>query len=120
MKERIAGIVSLVFLFIAYFVFRYALFDWHGMIEWPLDLLIVGIIVIAISGIVKGNKIVPVFTAAGYIIGFFSGHAFSVDYIVHGDELGSTGWQIWTCVYVAAMIAGVLVEAIRRKKHKEQ
>ena len=59
MRKRATGIAALAAIVAAYVVFRYPLFSLHGMKEFPLYLCILGAILIAFSGIVKGNRICP-------------------------------------------------------------
>ena len=120
MKKRIVGVTSLCAMLIAYFVFRYLLFEWHGMKQFPLYLLIVGIIVITVSGIIKGNRIAPVFTAAGYIVGFLGGYLLAAPSYDPGGGILNNMWQIWMNSYGTAIIAGILIEIFNGKKHKEQ
>ena len=119
MRKRIVGIASLCCLLLSYYVCRYLLFAWHGMKEFPFDLLVVGVVVIAVSGVIKGGRIAPVFTAAGYIVGFFCGYLLqTVSYDPGGGALNNM-WLIWMGFYGAAMIAGILLEIFSRKKRKE-
>lgn len=112
MKKRIVGIISLSVLLIAYIVFRYTLFEWHGMGDFPLYLLMVGAVIIVISGIIKSGKITPVFTVTGYIVGFFGGHLFAADYYDPGGGRLNSMWIIWMISYAIAIIAGVIITTI--------
>ena len=121
MKKRIAGIFSLCCLFIFYFVCRYLLFGWHGMKSFPGYLLVVGIIAVGISGIIMCGRFVPIFTAAGYIVGFFIGYIFQEDSFDPGGGRLNNMWEIWTVTFLAAIFVGVLAETfceIYQKKHK--
>ena len=122
MKKRIVGIASLCGLFIFYYVCRYSLFGWHGMVSFPGYLLVVGIIAVGISGIIIGRKIIPVFTAAGYLAGFFIGHIFEADiFDPNSGTYNSNMWMIWTVTFLSAIFAGVFAETfceIYQKKHK--
>lgn len=110
------GIVSLCALLIAYLVFRYPLFHLHGMKQFPLYLLIVGMAVIAVFGIVRGGRIAPVFTAVGYVVGFLVGCLLgSTSYDPGGGTLNNM-WQIWLGSYAAAVTAGVMIEIFSGKK----
>ena len=120
MKKRMVSIVSLCVLLIAFFSFRYLLFELHGMKQFPLYLLIVGIIVITVSGFIKGNRIAPILTVAGYIVGFFIGYLFAVTSYDPGGGTLNNMWLIWMGSYAAAIIAGILIEIFNGKKHKGQ
>ncbi len=115
MRKRIAGLVSLLALTGGYGVIRYPLFALHGMKDWPLVLFIAGVLIIALSGLLKGDKSVPVFTALGYIVGFVLGYIFQFDY---GREQNSM-WIIWTGCYAAAILAGVCVMIWNRRRGHE-
>ena len=112
MKKRIVGIASLLVLIGSYLMFRYPLLGWHGMKEWPFDLLIPGVIAALIAGIILGKRIVPVFTAAGYILGFFGGLLFQSDYYDIGGGRLNNMWIIWTLTYLAVIAAGIIAEII--------
>lgn len=118
MKKRAAGMVSLVLLLAAYAVFRYALFGWHGMKEFPLLLLWPGLVVIGISGLWRGNRIAPAFTVAGYCAGFFGGYLFRTFSLDPGGGLLSNMWLIWAGVYAAAILAGILIELVRGRARR--
>lgn len=120
MKKRMVSIVSLCVLLIAFFSFRYLLFELHGMKQFPLYLLIVGIIVITVSGFIKGNRIAPILTVAGYIVGFFIGYLLAVTSYDPGGETLNNMWLIWMGSYAAAIIAGILIEIFNGKKHRGQ
>ena len=120
MKKRIAGIVSLLVLIGSYLLFRYPLLDLHGMKEWPFDLLIPGIAAIVVAGIILGKRIVPVFTAMGYISGFFVGLLFQSDYYDSGGGRLNNMWAIWTVFYLAVIAAGVIAEIINEIMSKRK
>lgn len=112
MKKRLTGILSLIGLVGAYWALRYPLFFLHGMKEWPMILLILGIIVISVSGILFDRKFLPIFTAVGYPLGFALGYWFQFDY-GHGQN---SLWIIWTCVFLAAVLIGTGIEFSARKQ----
>lgn len=115
MRKRVTGIAALTAIAAAYFVFRYPLFSLHGMKEFPLYLCILGAILIVLSGIVKGNRILPIAAALGYIIGFPAGKLFEQNY---GEGLNSM-WIIWLICFAAAILLGVIVNCLinRDAKH---
>ncbi|MCH5204173.1 MAG: hypothetical protein J1F03_05450 [Oscillospiraceae bacterium] len=127
LKKRIVGFVSLCGLIIAYLVFRYPMIGWHGMYEFPFVLLIAGIVAVVISGIIIGNKIAPVFTTAGYVVGFFAGYFFNTDSYDPGGGLLNNMWIIWMFLFIGAIFAGVIIEIIigiadrcKKRKHEAQ
>lgn len=113
MKKRIVGIVSLLVLIGSYLLFRYPLFGLHGMKDWPMVLLIPGIIAALIAGVILGKRTVPVFTAVGYVLGFFGGALFQSTYYddSHGVTVNNM-WAIWTVSYLSVIAAGIIVEII--------
>ena len=112
MRKRVTGIAALASIVAAYVVFRYPLFSLHGMKDFPLYLCILGAVLIAISGIVKGNRILPVATALGYIIGFPAGKLFERNY---GEGLNSM-WIIWLICFAAAIVLGVIVNCLVQRE----
>ncbi|MCM1055509.1 MAG: hypothetical protein NC394_08310 [Bacteroides sp.] len=112
MKKRLNGALSLAGLIGAYLILRYPLFFLHGMKQWPFILFAFGGIVIAVSGLVFGKKILPLSTLIGYTVGFVLGYLFQFDYGIGLNSL----WIIWTCVYLAAVFVGSISEICFRNK----
>lgn len=112
MKERKTGILSFIGLAGAYFLVRYPLLFMHGMKEWPLDLFVLGVVAIILSGVIYKRKVLPVLTFAGYLLGFFIGYFFQFDY---GVGLNSM-WLIWSGVYLACILSGYVAERILKKR----
>lgn len=118
LKKRIAAFVSLAVLALSYGIIgSYPVYKLHHMKEWPFDLFIFGVIVIAIAGLAVGAKFTPSLTAAGYAIGFIAGYLFQYDYVVMADsdgnvlEMGNSLWIIWTLVFVGSILAGIIIDA---------
>jgi hypothetical protein len=105
MKKRGIGFVSLLVLLGSYWLFRYPLFETHGMKDWPLCLLVVAMVVTVISGVIMTGKVLPISAVCGYLLGFFAGYLFQFDY---GEGRNSL-WIIWTCCFGAAVIIGILI-----------
>ncbi len=114
MSKRATGIAALAAITAAYLVFRYPLFPLHGMKEFPLHLCLLGAILIAVSGIVKGNRILPIAAALGYIIGFPAGKLFERNY---GEGLNSM-WIIWLICFAAAILLGIIVNFLVHRDTK--
>ncbi|HIR32202.1 MAG TPA: hypothetical protein IAB83_09440 [Candidatus Faecousia faecavium] len=112
MRKRATGIAALAAIVAAYVVFRYPLFPLHGMKEFPLYLCILGAILIAFSGIVKGNRILPIAAALGYILGFPAGKLFERSY---GEGLNSM-WIIWLICFATAVLLGIIVNCLVGRK----
>ena len=120
MKKRIVGATSLFVLIGSYLLVRYPLLGLHGMMDWPLVLLFPGIAAVVIAGVILGKRIVPVFTAVGYILGFFGGTLFqSTYYDSHGVTVNNM-WAIWTVSYLSVIAAGIIVEIINGVMSKKK
>lgn len=111
MKERKAGIASLLAIVGFCLVCRYPLFDLHGMKEFPVTLCIVGAFLIVITGLIEKKTILPISIALGYIIGFFVGILFGYDY---GEGLNNM-WIIWMWCVIAAGILGIMCDLIGKQ-----
>lgn len=114
MKKRMAGALSLIGLTGAYLGFRYPLLILHGMKEWPLILFLVGALVISISGLVLGQKVLPILTFLGYVLGFAAGYIFQRDSGVGLNNM----WIIWSGVSLLAILVGGVVEIFRKKRDR--
>lgn len=112
MRKRTVGIAALAAIVAAYVVFRYPLFSLHGMKDFPLYLCILGAVLIAISGIGKGNRTLPVAVALGYILGFPAGKLFEQNY---GQGLNSM-WIIWLICFAAAILLGIILNCLVGRK----
>lgn len=110
MKKRTAGLLSLAGLGGAYFLFRGPLFRLHGMKDWSLVLFLVCAAAVLVSGVVCRGKRLPVWTFAGYALGFWAGYFFQFDY---GIGLNSM-WLIWGGVCLACILFGCAAERIRK------
>lgn len=122
MKEYIAKnkvslinhVTALGMLIIGFALGRYVFFDVHGMKDFPIALLILGLAVMVIS-VLASKKILPYFVSAGYIIGFIFGFLFQVTKIDTNGVSVNNLWVIWVGVYVAFIIAGFLCESFFKK-----
>ena len=112
MRKRAVGIAALAPIVAAYVVFRCPLFSLHGMKDFPLYLCILGAVLIAISGIGKGNRTLPVAAALGYILGFPAGKLFEQNY---GQGLNSM-WIIWLICFATAILLGIIVNCLVGRK----
>lgn len=115
MEKRKVGIISLCVLLASYLLFRYPLFGLHGMKEFPLVLLAVGIAVIVYFGIVKGGRIAPLYTTVGYIVGFICGCLLERITSDPGGGQLSDFWKFWMGGFIAATVAGILQEVWQKK-----
>ncbi len=114
MKKRMIGVVSMAGLAAAYLLFRYPLFEQHGMKAFPLYLFLVGMTVIVITGLIRGTGAIPILTVVGYVGGFLCSGIFQYDY---GEGLNNR-WMIWMWCFVVAMVIGVVIQLVQR--HRRQ
>ena len=111
-------LLSFATLCFGYFVIRYILFDFHGMKQWPLVLL-VGCVVVIVVSYLAHSKILPLVTSISYPLGFAVGAMFHTT--TFDDAVGRTDnlWIIWTAVIMIAMIVSGIVEFIIILKRKD-
>lgn len=122
MKEYIAKnkmslinhVIGLGILIVGFVLGRYVFFDVHGMKEFPVTLLILGLAVMLIS-ILTSKKVVPYFISVGYIIGFVFGFLFQVTKMDANGVSVNNLWVIWAGVYVVFIIVGFLCDAFLKK-----
>ena len=96
------------------FLCRYTFFDIHGMKEFPKVLLILGLVVMAISELLK-KKILPYFISSGYIVGVVFGFIFQVTKIDTNGVSVNNLWVIWAVVNVIFIAVGVICEWLSGK-----
>lgn len=102
-------LISLGALLLGFLLCRYAFFGLHGMKEWPVDLLIVGMAALLISLLAR-KQYVPWFIAIGYALGFCMGVLFHTEGTDPGGGKTDNLWVIWTVVFLGCIFAGVLFE----------
>ena len=102
-------LISLGVLLLSFVLCRYAFFHLHGMKEWPVDLLIAGLVVLLLSLFAK-KKYVPWFTSIGYLLGFWLGIIFHSEGFDPGGGRTDNLWIIWTAVLFLCILAGILYE----------
>lgn len=115
------GLGGLAALAAEWLLIRFPLFGLHGMNDWPWLLFLADVIAVVIAGLL-GAKWVVLGTLLGYLGGFFCGVIF--DFPIKGDPCnGTTGWVVWTCVFLAGIAVGAVAPAaialISKKKRAE-
>ena len=115
MKKPLPAMLSLFALAAAYLLVRYPLFRLHGMKEWPLILLAVGVGVLVVSAVFRKGRIVLILTPVGYAAGFLAGCLFGGAYGPPEAGLNSC-WIVWTAVFAACVLAGIAADLVRGKK----
>ena len=113
-KSVVNHVIALGILLVGFILGRYVFFDVHGMKEFPAVLLILGLVVMVISGL-STKKIIPYFISVGYIIGFVLGFIFQETKIDANGVSVNNLWVIWAVVYVAFILIGVISEWFFRK-----
>ena len=115
MKRSFIGFFLLV---LSWLFIRYPLFSLHGMKDWPLVLLAFGTAVIVVSEIRK-CRYVPLFTALGYLASFLAGYLLQQDSLDPGGGRLNNLWWIWTLVFLAVIVIGIVVEILQKRKGNE-
>ena len=100
-------------LVLGFLLCRYVFFNLHGMEEWPVDLLIAGLVVQLIS-LLAGKQYAPWFSAVGYSLGFWLGAIFHTEKPAKHGGINDNLWQIWTIVFLICILAGVVFEIVRK------
>ena len=103
----------------ALLVIRYALFEMHGMMQWPFVLFLFGLIVIGISAIVGSQKVM-IGTVVGYVVGFVLGMIIFPDVsrfdLNHGHDV-YYGWAIWLGSFLFTIVASIIWTLASRKRN---
>jgi transcriptional regulator with XRE-family HTH domain len=112
------GISASIVLFMGYLLCGHAFLFLHGMGQWPIVLLVFGLIVIAISAVSNSRKVM-IGTVAGYVIGFVCGMLFNWD--TYHPERGpgvytNNNWLIWLAAFLLFIAIGVIWEIISRHR----
>ena len=116
-NRRAICIISLLVLCAGFVLIRFAMFDIHGMKQWPL-VLFVGVLVVIGVSYFAGAGLIPPFTAVSYIMGFTIGKIFQQDGTDPGGGSTNNLWIIWTVIFVCFTLASILTEllAVRKKR----
>ncbi len=114
--KRLPGALSLAAVALAYLLLRGPLFALHGMKQFPLLLFAAAGALIALTGLLRGQRVLPVLLALGYILGFAAGALFGYDYAPGYNNL----WIIWLWCQAASGLIGLAAElALKRKAPKK-
>jgi len=113
-KCLVNHVITLGILLVGFILGRYVFFDVHGMKEFPVVLLVLGLVVMVIS-VLTTKKILPYFISMGYIIGFVFGFTFQVTKMDANGVSVNNLWVIWAVVYVAFIVLGLICEWCFRK-----
>jgi len=108
--QLLTTLATMAALTVSYLLARFVFFGLHGMKEWPQDLFILGLVVIAVN--MAGNRWRTAWcTVIGCLAGFVFGMSFN-SRVPHGPETMDNGWIIWTAVYFACIIYGAIADTI--------
>lgn len=107
----VTHLLALGMLLLEYVLCRYVFFGLHGMGEWPLDLLIAGLVALLISLLAR-KQYAPWFTSVGYFLGFWIGVLFHTHGFDPGGGKTDNLWSIWMLAFLACIVAGFVVESI--------
>ena len=110
-RTLVLHLISFGVLLFGFLLCRYAFFDLHGMKEWPVDLLIVGIVVLLISLLAR-KQYAPWFTSIGYFFGFWVAVIFHTHGFDPGGGKTDNLWGIWMVTFFVCILAGFLFEVI--------
>ena len=106
----LTGISAGGVLFLGYLLCGHVFLFLHGMRQWPIILLILGLFVIALSAVSNYRKVM-ISTVVGYVVGFACGMLFNWD--TYHPERGpgvysNNSWSIWTLVFLGFIVAGIV------------
>jgi transcriptional regulator with XRE-family HTH domain len=79
---------------------------WHGMEEWPLNLFVSGLLIIAISAFANGHRVM-ISVPVGYLAGFILAAIFNSDGTDPGGGRINNGWIVWTFSFLIIVVAGL-------------
>ena len=94
---------------------RYLFFDLHGMKDWPEFMLGLGIFVLVVSFLLKGQHL-PLISANGYLAGFVAGLVFRTNGVDPGGGRTNNMWLIWLVVWLGFALIGGAMELFRGNK----
>ena len=118
MKNRIIGTVcSVVALCVCFLLCRYSFLGLHGMKQYPVFLLAVGLIALIVAAIFDGRKIM-IFTIIGYMGGFVLGMLFNTDGVDQSGARTNNAWWIWTVSFAVIILAGVIWEIVSKRRKR--
>lgn len=110
-KLLVTHLMTLGVLLLGAVLCRYVFFGLHGMTEWPLVLLQLGLVVLLVSLLAR-KQYAPWFISVGYFLGFWIGVLLHTHGFDPGGGKTDNLWGIWTVVFVICILAGFLFEAI--------
>ena len=116
-KRTVTFLISAGLLCVGYVLTRYVFFDLHGMKQWPLTLLIIGVIIAGIS-VVQKARVIPIVAGAAYSVSFLIAALIQTDSVDVGGMRTNNLWIIWTGVFLFLTAAGIVAELAARARNK--
>ncbi len=117
MGRTIWGACTAAGLAIGYWLCRYALFDLHGMKQWPNMLAIVGLVVLLIAS-AAGFRFLALAAALGYPLAFGIAMMTFTQGVDQGGGGTNNAWIIWGGVYLLCKAIGIAADIITRRTTK--
>ena len=102
-------------LLVDFLLCRYLFFDLHGMKDWPVFMLGLGIAVLVVSFLMKGQHL-PLISANGYLADFVAGLVFHSNGFDPGGGRTNNMWLIWLVVWLALVAIGIVAEVFFSQK----
>ncbi len=115
MKKYFNNLISFILLVIVFLMIRFPLFDLHGMKDWPFNLLIIGVIIIAYSVFHIKLRFLSIFTTIGYAIGFIMGLLFHYYSLDPGGGSKNNLWILWTFIMFFFIFIGIVLSITKEK-----
>ena len=112
-KKMMVRLAPFGILLLDFVLCRFAFFGLHGMKEWPVSLLVAGLVIVTMSLLTK-KQVIAWFTSIGYLVGFFAGVLFHTEGFDPGGGRTDNLWQIWTVTYMICIVAGAITETVRK------
>lgn len=113
--RNIWGIVTVGMIFLSYLLVRFALFDLHGMKDWPNFLAIFSIVVVVLASILKKRKVF-VGVVFGYIVGFAVAVLFNTNNSDPGGGRSNNAWIIWTVFLLISILLSFIISYHKKAK----
>lgn len=118
-KNRKIHGIALCVLLAEFLLCRYGLLEIHKMQEWPEVLFVAGLLVLAVSFAAKAT-LLPIATAAAYLIGFGAGVLFQKDWTDPIRGRTNNLWIIWTVTFAGIILLSALAERICAKRKQQR
>jgi len=103
---------TVIALALGYLICAHAFLFLHGMGQWPIILLVFGLIMIGIAALLDSRRAMY-FTVGGYVTGFVLAMAFNWDtYDPNAMSYRNNSWVIWTVVFLSFIVVGFIWDCV--------